>query len=168
MQEKKEIQNPKIQEVLKRRKTARSIDEHNMEFVAEIRGVTYINDSRALMVQSTLNSIQSIQAPVVLIIGGSEDISDYSILSEVVKMKVKAVIYMGKEKGRIFKLFYNSLSIMFVAASSLDEAVVISSLCGVAGDVVLFSPACPYDTVFPDYKSRGNEFKKIIKQLADK
>jgi UDP-N-acetylmuramoylalanine--D-glutamate ligase len=141
-----------------------SDDDHNMELVDEIRGIAFINDSRSIRLTATRNSLESVDAPVVLIAGGDDGINDYSIISQQVKQKVVAIIYLGTCSGKILKHF-SSHYMLFAKAQDIKEAVQIANAYSNPGDVVLFSPACPGDHTVDNYKSRGNEFKAIVKEL---
>lgn len=151
-----------------RKNISTTTDNHNLEFVSEINGVAYVNDSMAFSVNTTKRSIESIEAPVTLITGGFDINNDYSSLSGTIKEKVKAVIYLGKEPGKIFGYCKSKESILFVSAISLSEAVEIASTYTVPGNVVLFSPACASGKEFADYKIRGAEFKRLVNLLLYK
>lgn len=138
-------------------------DEHNMEFVSEVKGVAYVNDSKASGVEQLVTSFESIDAPVLLIVGGYDSGNDYSIISTFNRKKLKAIIYLGNNEDSILKNF-NSFNSMFVTAMSVEEAVKIAYWFGKKGDVVLFCPACP-SNAFDSYKTRGEEFKNVVKTL---
>jgi UDP-N-acetylmuramoylalanine--D-glutamate ligase len=150
--------------LLSRERARSSEDDHHMEFVDEISGIAYINDARAINVPATRNSIESIETSVVLITGGDDRDSDYSMLTQVIKQKVVAVIYLGNNSDNILKHF-SAHSMLFAKADSVNEAVQIAACFSRSGDVVLFSPACSGCHHQDNYKNRGNEFKDLIKKM---
>lgn len=145
------------------RRTETSLLEHQLEFVARINQVNYINDSKATTVADTWNSLHAIPGNVILLIGGMDRGNDYKVLKGMVKEKVKAVICLGAEREKIFSaLLGNGL---LLHAASLDEAVKFAKIYSKPGDVVLFSPACPSYDAFDNYKNRGNKFKHLVSTL---
>ncbi|MFL5763492.1 MAG: glutamate ligase domain-containing protein [Bacteroidia bacterium] len=152
------------QSLLTRLRVRSSEDDHQMEFVDEINEIAYINDSRSIRVTATRNALEAIETSVVLILGGDDRDNDYALLSQQVKQKVVAIIYLGGHSDKILKC-YSSHRMLFSKAADLKEAVQIASCYALSGDVVLFSPACPSYQAFDNYKSRGNEFKNIVKKL---
>ncbi|MCE3278713.1 MAG: UDP-N-acetylmuramoylalanine--D-glutamate ligase [Bacteroidetes bacterium] len=152
---------------LLRQRVASSEDDHNMEFVDTINGVAYINDSRAIRITATRNSLEGIDTGIVLIIGGDDNTNDYSVLAEQVIKKVVSIIYLGNNSDLILKHF-SSHSLFFAKAEDLKEAVNIADSYSRSGDVVLFSPACPNCSVYENYMTRGNAFKALIKELKNK
>jgi len=146
-----------------RNKVTPGQDEHNMEFVAEVKGVTYVNDSKSSGVDQLVTSFESVDAQVLLIVGGYDSGNDYSIISTFKKKKLKAIIYLGNNEESILKNYKNDNS-MFITAMSVEEAVKTAYWFGKKGDVVLFCPACP-SNAFDNYKTRGDEFKKIVNTL---
>ncbi|MCX6295840.1 MAG: hypothetical protein NTX97_07195 [Bacteroidetes bacterium] len=152
------------QRVLSRDRVRSSEDDHQLEFVEEVNGVAFINDSRSIRLTATRNALESIETSVVLIVGGNDKDNDYSILAQQVREKVVAIVYLGSYSDKILK-YYSSHKMLFAKASSIKEAVQISSAYAMSGDVVLFSPACPSFHAFDNYKNRGNEFKEIVRNL---
>jgi UDP-N-acetylmuramoylalanine--D-glutamate ligase len=147
-----------------RQRVASSEDDHNMEFVDTINGVAYINDSRAIRITATRNSLEAIDTGIVLIIGGDDNTNDYSVLAEQVIKKVIAIIYLGNNSDLILKHF-SSHTMFFAKAEDLKEAVNIADSYSRSGDVVLFSPACPNCSFYENYMIRGNAFKALIKEF---
>lgn len=137
---------------------------HQMEWVAERKGVVYMNDSRSITIKSTVNAINTLQANIVLLIGGEDRTVDYGFLLNAELNKVKAVIYMGKEKERLFNVMRNQ-NCLITSAHSIKEAVELSVMIATENDVVLFSPACPSYEAFDNYKNRGNRFVELVNQL---
>ena len=152
------------QSLLSRERVRSSEDDHHMEFVDEISGIAYINDSKSIRLTATRNSLEAIETSVLLIVGGDDRDNDYSVLTSQVKQKVVAIIYLGNLSNKILKHF-STHYMLFAKAGSIKEAVQLSTAYAKSGDVVLFSPACPSYHAFDNYKNRGNEFKEIIKGL---
>lgn len=151
--------------LLSRDRVRSSEDDHHMEFVDEVNGIAYINDSRSTKLTATRNSLEAIETSVVLIIGGDDRDNDYSVLFRQVKEKVVAIIYLGSYSDKILK-HYSRHSMLFVKALNTKEAVQLASAYAKAGDVVLFSPSCPSYHAFDNYKNRGNEFKEIVRGMT--
>lgn len=142
-------------------------DEHSIEFTEEINGVTYLNDSKATRVTRTKHTLETIDVPVLLILGGNDQENDYVILSQMIRDKVKAIIYLGEESEKVLKYFLEEY-ILFIKSDSLKDAVQYAHQYSSEGDVVLFSPACPSDKEFDNFKSRGTEFKRLVNNLIPK
>lgn len=138
--------------------------EHRMEPVATIRGVEYINDSKATNVNSTWFALESMVKPTILILGGVDKGNDYSILMGLVKEKVKAIVCMGTDNRKIHEAFGSVVSLM-VNTASAEEAVQAAFHFATKGDVVLLSPACASFDLFKNYEDRGNQFKQAVKEL---
>lgn len=138
--------------------------EHRMEHVSTIRGIEFINDSKATNVNSVWYALESISKPVVLILGGVDKGNDYSMISELVKEKVKAIICLGKDNRKIHEAFGN-INIPIVNTGSASEAVHAAFHFANKGDVVLMSPACASFDLFKNFEDRGNQFKKAVKEL---
>ncbi len=138
--------------------------EHRMEHVATIRGVEFINDSKATNVNSTWFALECMTKPTILILGGVDKGNDYSLIEELVKEKVKAIICLGTDNRKIHEAFGNSMSTI-VNTSTAAEAVHAAFHFAGKGDVVLLSPACASFDLFKNYEDRGNQFKQIVKDL---
>jgi UDP-N-acetylmuramoylalanine--D-glutamate ligase len=137
---------------------------HRLEFVANVHGVTYINDSKATNVNSAWYAIESMERPVVWIAGGVDKGNDYEMLKSLVKKKVKAIVCLGNENARLYEAFGNLVPVM-VDAHSAEEAVYAASSLATNNDVVLLSPACASFDLFENYEDRGNQFKDAVKRL---
>ena len=135
-----------------------------MEPVAKIKGVQFINDSKATNVNSTWFALESIDKPTILILGGVDKGNDYSLLNDLVKEKVKAIVCMGIDNRKIQEAFGDFVSLI-VNASSAEEAVKAAFHFSDKGDVVLLSPACASFDLFKNYEDRGNQFKTAVKNL---
>jgi UDP-N-acetylmuramoylalanine--D-glutamate ligase len=138
--------------------------EHRMEPVATIRGVEFINDSKATNVNSTWYALESMVKPTVLILGGVDKGNDYSLIAELVKEKVKAIICLGTDNRKIHEAFGNMISPIVNTGSAL-EAVHAAFHFASKGDVVLLSPACASFDLFKNYEDRGKQFKQAVKDL---
>lgn len=141
----------------------RNID-HRLEFVAKISDVTYVNDSKATNVNSTWYALESVSGEVVLIMGGVDKGNDYTMLKDLVKSKVKAIICLGKDNKRIHEAFEDDVEII-VNTFSVEEAVQVSYHLAKKGGTVLLSPACASFDLFKSYEDRGNQFKAAVKEL---
>ena len=138
--------------------------EHRMEPVATIRGVEFINDSKATNVNSTWFALESMDKPVILILGGVDKGNDYSLIKELVTEKVKAIVCMGAENRKIHETFGGFVSLM-VNTDNAKDAVQSAFHFASKGDVVLLSPACASFDLFSNYEDRGNQFKRAVKEL---
>lgn len=138
--------------------------EHRLEHVAKISGINFINDSKATNVNSTWYALESMPKGVVLILGGVDKGNDYSMLTELVKQKVKAIVCMGKDNQRIHEAF-EGLVTEIVDTKSAPEAVYVSYHLAKKGDTVLLSPACASFDLFKNYEDRGDQFKKAVMEL---
>ena len=113
------------QSLLSRDRVLSSEDDHQLEFVDEINAVTFINDSKSIRLTATRNALESIKTSVVLIVGGEDSDNDYSILSQQVKQKVVAIVYLGTSSEKILNS-YSSHKMLFAKALTIKEAVQIS------------------------------------------
>ena len=138
--------------------------EHRMEHVATIRGVEFINDSKATNVNSTWYALESMTKPTILILGGVDKGNDYSLIVDLVKEKVKAIICLGTDNRKIHEAFGNIVSPLVNTGSAL-EAVHAAFHFAAKGDIVLLSPACASFDLFKNYEDRGNQFKQAVKDL---
>ena len=138
--------------------------EHRMEYVSTVRGVEFINDSKATNVNSTWFALESMQKPVILILGGIDKGNDYSLLRTLIKEKVKAIVCMGIDNRKIHEAFQNDVAVI-VNTGTAREAVKSSFHLADKGDVVLLSPACASFDLFKNYEDRGNQFKEAVRDL---
>lgn len=138
--------------------------EHRMEMVATVRGVEFINDSKATNVNSTWFALESMTRPTLLILGGIDKGNDYSLLEDLVKEKVKAIVCMGVDNSKIHAAFDGIVSTI-VDTASAEEAVNFSYRLATVGDVVLLSPACASFDLFKNYEDRGKQFKEAVRNL---
>lgn len=154
------IRKEKIREAVKDFKSL----EHRMEFVATVRGVEFINDSKATNVNSTWFALESMNKPTVLILGGTDKGNDYSLLEDLVQQKVKAIVCMGLDNSKIIEAFKDKVPVI-VETDSAKKAVNTAFRLSVKGDVVLLSPACASFDLFKNYEDRGTQFKEAVKEL---
>nr|MBC7613521.1 UDP-N-acetylmuramoyl-L-alanine--D-glutamate ligase [Pseudopedobacter sp.] len=138
--------------------------EHRLEFVANISGISFINDSKATNVNSTWYALETMTTDVVLIMGGVDKGNDYNMLKDLVKQKVKAIICLGKDNKAIHDAFEDVVDVM-VNTFSASEAVQIAHHLAKKGSTVLLSPACASFDLFKNYEDRGNQFKAAVKEL---
>lgn len=137
--------------------------EHRLEFVKEIEGIKFINDSKATNIDSVIVALKSFDEPIFLILGGLDKGNDYSTIEELVIKKVKKIYAIGSSAEKIFNFFHNKVKTEIrkdleeVVASALSEAR--------AGDVVLLSPACASFDMFENYEHRGKVFKEIVNKI---
>ena len=145
--------------------------EHRLEFVADIDGVRYINDSKATNVNScwyALESMPSTPDPsVVLILGGKDKGNDYTEIEPLVQRKVKAIVCMGKDNAKLLDFFTGKVPAI-ADTHSLDEAVAQAKAYAAPGDTVLLSPCCASFDLFHSYEERGTMFKDAVKALKSK
>lgn len=138
--------------------------EHRLEFVAQIHGISFINDSKATNVNSTWYALESLSEPVVWIVGGVDKGNDYSILEPLIREKVKAIICLGKDNSKLLE-YFSPMVEAIVEAGSADEAVAFGYRFAQKGDTVLLSPACASFDLFENYEDRGQQFKRAIRAL---
>lgn len=138
--------------------------EHRLEFVTKVHGIEFVNDSKATNVNSTWYALESMTHPVIWIVGGVDKGNDYSCLKPLVKDKVKAIICLGTDNGKLIREFGDLVS-QVKEARSAEEAVQISYAIGNPGDVVLLSPACASFDLFNNYEDRGMKFKRAVYDL---
>ncbi|MCM8779615.1 MAG: Mur ligase family protein [Candidatus Omnitrophica bacterium] len=138
--------------------------EHRMEWVLELSGVEFINDSKATNVDSTAWALNSINKPVILIAGGKDKGIDYSLVSRLVRQKVKALILLGEAKDKIKSALGNIVPC--VETVSMQQAVESAFKKAHPGECVLLSPMCASFDMFQNYEERGRIFKKAVLDLA--
>lgn len=154
-----DIRKNKIREAVQ---TFQSL-EHRMEPVATVRGVEFINDSKATNVNSTWYALESMTKPTVLILGGVDKGNDYDLLMDGVKEKVKAIVCMGTDNSKIIAAFDGVVPV--ISTSSAADAVKAAFEAATVGDAVLLSPACASFDLFRNYEDRGTQFKQAVMEL---
>ena len=138
--------------------------EHRLEPVLSIKDVLYINDSKATNVDSAWYALECQKQPVVWIVGGTDKGNDYSVLEDLVKEKVKAIVCLGVDNTKIHAAFEKLVPII-ADTSSAEEAVRKSAELAHPGDVVLLSPCCASFDLFKNYEDRGEQFKAAVRKL---
>jgi len=137
--------------------------EHRMEWVRSIRGVDFINDSKGTNIGSVQKTLESLDRPVILIMGGQDKGSDFTAIKNILKEKVKHMVLIGESSGNIKKTLNGSFS--YTQAGDLENAVSDAFSEAVTGDIVLLSPGCASFDMFRDYADRGNQFKNFVIKL---
>ena len=138
--------------------------EHRMEFVATVKGVDFINDSKATNVNSTWYALESMQKPTILILGGVDKGNDYALVADLVKDKVKAIVCMGTDNAKLIEYFKDKVA-QIIEVDSAKKAVNASFKFAEKGGVVLLSPACASFDLFKNYVDGGHQFKESVKEL---
>ncbi len=137
---------------------------HRLEKVATVRGVLYVNDSKATNVNSCWYALQSMKSKVVLILGGTDKGNDYSEIEQLVIEKVSALIFLGKD-NRTLHNFFDGKVPLILDAKSMDTAVEMAYDIAKKGEVVLLSPCCASFDLFKNYEDRGDQFKECVRRL---
>jgi len=138
--------------------------EHRLEFVARVKGMDFINDSKATNVNSTWYALECQHNPVIWIVGGVDKGNDYEMLKPLAKEKVKAIICLGVDNKKIIEEFKDIVPAI-VETRSMTEAVKAGYYMGKQGDSVLLSPACASFDLFENYEDRGHQFKQAVREL---
>jgi UDP-N-acetylmuramoylalanine--D-glutamate ligase len=154
------IEKSSIRESLRRFQSV----EHRLEHVMSVRGITFINDSKATNVNSTWYALDSMDAPVIWIVGGTDKGNDYSQLVDLARQKVKAIVCLGKDNTKIKECF-SAIVPTIVETQSAVDAVQTAYQLGFKGDIVLLSPACASFDLFQNYEDRGRQFKEAVRKL---
>jgi UDP-N-acetylmuramoylalanine--D-glutamate ligase len=142
--------------------------EHRLEFVATIRGVDYYNDSKATNVDATIKALESFPANIHLILGGKDKGSDYSVLNDLLRQRVKRVYTIGAAAAKIESQIVSPKGggVEVVHAETLENAIRKANAVAEPGDVVLLAPACASFDQFKNYEQRGQVFKDIVRGLG--
>ncbi len=138
--------------------------EHRLEFVRELNGVIFVNDSKATNVDSVWYALQSFENPLILILGGKDKGNDYSQIKELIKSRVKKIIAIGSSATKIAEFFNGAVPVEIKV--KMEDAVIGGYESAEKGDVVLLSPACASFDMFDNYEHRGDTFKKIVMELS--
>lgn len=141
--------------------------EHRMEFVADVSGVTYINDSKATNVDSTWYALESMHRPTVLIAGGTDKGNDYSPLFEFARRTVHTLVCMGVDNKKLIECFDGVIPTIY-DTDSMEMAFETARRAAKDGDVVLLSPCCASFDLFKNYEDRGRQFKDKVKNIGNK
>lgn len=138
--------------------------EHRLEFVKEIGGIRYINDSKGTNVGAVVKSIEGFTEPIILIAGGRDKAGDFTQLRPLIREKVKALVLIGEASDKMKGILGDLTRTVF--ASDMKEAVDKAREMADSGDIVLLSPACASFDMFRDFEDRGQQFKKIVTGLS--
>ncbi len=141
--------------------------EHRLEYVKTVNGVRYINDSKATNVDSCWYALESMTTPTVLILGGKDKGNDYTQIESLVQEKVKAIVCMGKDNGKLLDFFGGKVA-EICDTHSMEEAVAACASLAEEGDTVLLSPCCASFDLFSSYEDRGRKFKAEVNRLEEK
>ena len=139
--------------------------EHRLEYVATVRGVEYFNDSKATNVDATIKALESFPANIHIILGGKDKGSDYTVLNNLLRQRVKRVYTIGVAADKIESHIKGAAEI--VHAETLDNAIKRAAAVAQPGDIVLLAPACASFDQFQNYEHRGRVFKEVVRSLAE-
>ncbi len=137
---------------------------HRLEKVTTVRGVKFINDSKASSVNAAWYALESMNRPTVWIMGGQDNNNDYSDLMELATEKVKAIVCIGLDNTHILETFTGVVP-EIIETSTMNDAVLSAFYLSEVGDAVLLSPACPSFDIFEDYNDRGEKFIRAAQDL---
>jgi UDP-N-acetylmuramoylalanine--D-glutamate ligase len=138
--------------------------EHRLEHVATVRGVGYYNDSKATNVDATIKALESFPANIHLILGGKDKRSDYTVLNDLLRKRVKHVYTIGAAAAKIESQIKGAVDI--IPSGTIDVAVKRAAASAIPGDIVLLAPACASFDQFQSYEHRGRTFKELVRALA--
>ena len=138
--------------------------DHRLQYVATVRGVRYINDSKATNVNSCWYALESMTTPTVLILGGTDKGNDYSEIDELVKTKCHTLVFMGKDNSKLVQHF-EPMGITYISTDNLKDAVQAAYHSANEGDTVLLSPCCASFDLFKNYEDRGEQFMQAVRRL---
>lgn len=138
--------------------------EHRLEKVARVRGVEYINDSKATNVNSCWYALQSMKTKTVLILGGKDKGNDYNEIAKLVKEKCSGLIFLGLHNEKLHA-FFDSFGLPIVDVQSMQDAVNAAYQMAQKGETVLLSPCCASFDLFKSYEDRGDQFKACVNKL---
>ncbi len=155
-----EIRNDRIRESL----TDFQGVEHRLERFLKVHGIEFVNDSKATNINSTWYALESMNHPVVWIAGGIDKGNDYSMLYDLVREKVKAIVCLGTDNSKIHQAFDGMVK-NIIDTGSMAEAVKSAYYLARNGDTVLLSPACASFDLFENYEDRGHQFKQEVRNL---
>lgn len=138
--------------------------EHRLEKVAKVRGIQFVNDSKATNVNSCWYALKSMKTKVVLILGGTDKGNDYTEIEQLVKDKARALVYLGADNSKLHNFFDGKVE-KIADTSSMRDAVQQAYALAEEGDTVLLSPCCASFDLFKNYEDRGNQFKECVRKL---
>ena len=138
--------------------------DHRLQYVATVRGVRFINDSKATNVNSCWYALESMTTPTVLVLGGTDKGNDYSEIDELVKTKCHTLVFMGKDNSKLVQHF-EPMGITYISTDNLQDAVQAAYHSANDGDTVLLSPCCASFDLFKNYEDRGEQFMQAVRSL---
>ncbi len=138
--------------------------EHRLEFVEEIDGIAFVNDSKATNVDSVWYALQSFANPLIVIMGGRDKGNDYTRLRPLVARSVKGIVAIGESAEKVVRAFADQVEVRH--GGNMEQAVRTAAAMAVRGDVVLLSPACASFDWFRNYEHRGEVFKDVVRKMA--
>jgi UDP-N-acetylmuramoylalanine--D-glutamate ligase len=138
--------------------------EHRLEYVATVKNIRFINDSKATNVNSCWYALQSMKTPVVLILGGTDKGNDYNEIKDLIHEKVKGLVFLGVDNNSLHSFFDDKIS-NIKDVQSMEDAVKVAYEMSNDGDTVLLSPCCASFDLFMSYEDRGKQFKKWVRNL---
>jgi len=139
--------------------------EHRLEFVRDLHGVSYYNDSKATNVDATLKAIQAFSSGLWIILGGKDKNSDYTLLAPLLKEKARAALLIGAAAGKIEAQLRGAVPLRL--CGTLDAAIAEAHAGAGSGDIVLLAPACASFDQFENFEHRGREFKRLVRELPN-
>jgi len=137
--------------------------EHRLEFVADVRGVRYYNDSKATNVDATLKALDAFPGRILVILGGKDKGSDYTVLQKPLREKAILALLIGAAADKIEIQIAGSVAIE--RAGTMERAVEAAAMAARPGDVVVLAPACASFDQFENYEQRGRVFKQLVRSL---
>ena len=140
--------------------------EHLMELVVDLGGVSIINNSASVDIDSTWYAMDQIEGKIIWITGGVDRGNNYDYLREIVKAKVKAIIVLGEHNLNVFRYFSQDGPSLMMSANLMDEAVEHAVVMAAKGDTILFSPGCPSYDLYENFEERGTDFKRAVTVLT--
>jgi UDP-N-acetylmuramoylalanine--D-glutamate ligase len=153
---------PALRDVIRRFKGV----EHRLEYVAQIDGIKFYNDSKATNVDSTVKALEAFERNIIVILGGKDKGSDYTILAPLIRDRVKQIILIGAASDTIAEQLEGARPM--TRARSMQDAVLSAMEVAAEGDIVLLAPACASFDMFDDYEHRGRVFKEAVYKLASR
>ena len=138
--------------------------DHRLQYVATVKGVRYINDSKATNVNSCWYALESMTTPTVLILGGTDKGNDYSEIDQLVKEKCHTLVFMGKDNSKLIQ-HYEAIGVKYISTNNLTDAVQAAYQSAKEGDTVLLSPCCASFDLFKNYEDRGEQFMNAVRNL---
>ena len=138
--------------------------DHRLQYVATVKGVRYINDSKATNVNSCWYALESMTTPTVLILGGTDKGNDYSEIDQLVREKCHTLIFMGKDNSKLIQHF-GTLGAKYISTDNLTDAIQAAYHAASEGDTVLLSPCCASFDLFKNYEDRGEQFMNAVRNL---